>query len=140
MISRYGSLENAYPHVAKYLFAGEGMNKSVHKQMFWRVFGQIALNNLRKNLSNCDTCQECGIKVPDWVANHNCIKNTKGFYECIDCGKLCERTNARQCRCEGCQEIYTAITKRAKQKARRRERKADEEERIIRLQLFSNEI
>ena len=126
--------------MAKYLFAGEGMNKSVHKQMFWRVFGQIALNNLRKNLSNCDTCQECGIKVPDWVANHNCIKNTKGFYECIDCGKLCERTNARQCRCEGCQEVYTAITKRAKQKARRRERKADEEERIIRLQLFSNEI
>ena len=40
---RYGSLDYAYPYVAKYLFAGEGMNKSAHKQMFWRVFGQIAL-------------------------------------------------------------------------------------------------
>jgi len=139
MIKRYGSLEEAYPHVVKYLFAGEGMNKSVHKQMFWRVFGWIAVTNLRKNLSDCDTCPECGVKVPSWVENHRCVKNTKGFYECIDCGAICERKNAKQCRCELCQNVYAVISKRAKQKARRRERKADEEERIIRLQLSLNE-
>ena len=140
MISRYGSLEKAYPYVAKYLFAGEGMNKSVHKQMFWRVFGQIALDNLRRNLSDCDTCPECGIKVPSWVENHNCVKNTKGFYECIDCGTVCERTNARQCRCESCQELYRVTQKKIHQRMKRREKKASEEERIIRLQSSLNEI
>ena len=50
--NRYGSLEKAYPYITKHLFAGEGANKVAHKQMFWRVFGNIALSNLKENLKN----------------------------------------------------------------------------------------
>ena len=131
IIERYGSLEYAYPFIAKYLFAGEGMNKSVHKQMFWRVFGCIALKNLRNNLQNCDICPECGIKVPAWVENHKCVKNTKGFYECIDCGVMCERINAKQCRCEYCQDVYRNVQKRIREKAKRDLKREIEEKRII---------
>ena len=133
IIARYGSLENAYPYIAKYLFAGEGMNKSVHKQMFWRVFGHIALRNLKVNLANCDICPECGIKIPAWVENHSCVKNTKGFYECIDCGMMCERTNSKQCRCYECQDVYKNVQKKARQRANRELKKALEEKRITRL-------
>ena len=139
MIEKYGSLENVYPYIVKYLFAGEGMNKSSHKQMFWRVFGEIALKNLKENLSSCDVCPECGTKIPSWVKNHQCIKNTKGFYECIDCGQMCERKNSSQCRCEYCQEQHKNIQKRARQKARRYLMKAIEEKRITHLQSFSTE-
>lgn len=133
MIERFDSLENAFPYITKYLMAGEGMNKSAHKQMYWRVFGHIALANLKNNLSNCDICPECGIKIPAWVENHKCIKNTKGFYECVDCGVMCERTNSKQCRCEYCQDVYKNIMNKARQRARREKIKAAEEGRILRL-------
>ena len=139
IIQRYGSLENAYPYITKYLFAGEGMDKSAHKQMFWRVFGQIALKNLRENLASCDTCPDCGVKIPAWVDNHLCVANTKGFYACSDCGKICERTNSRQCRCEICQEIYVKTKKVARRKAKRREKREEELIRISALQSSSKE-
>ena len=133
MAAQFGSLETAYPYVVKYLFAGEGMNKPAHKQMFWRVFGEIALRNLKKNLSNCDDCQDCGMKIPSWVRSHQCVKNTKGFYECIDCGVLCERVNSAQCRCDTCQETHRLSMKRARQRARRELQKEMLEQRISRL-------
>ena len=102
IVDRYGSLEYAYPYIVKHLFAGQGMNRSAHKQMFWRVFGQMALDNLRMNLSNCDTCDKCGMKIPSWAFDHQCVKNTRGFFVCLDCGKICERTNSRQYRCPEC--------------------------------------
>lgn len=107
------NIEVAYPFVTKYLFTGENMNKASHKQMFWRVFGDIAVHNIRNNLESCDTCPDCGMKVPYWVNKHVCIKNSPGFFECVDCGKLCERTNSRQCRCEECQQEYRRISKLA---------------------------
>lgn len=139
MIEKYGSLKEAYPYVAKYLFAGEGMNKSAHKQMFWRVFGDIALENLKQNLANSDTCPDCGISVPSWVKNHQCIKNTKGFYECIDCGKMSERKSASQCRCEDCQEQYRSLQKKTRQRAKREMMKELLGKRISALQSFSTE-
>ena len=138
LTQRYCSLEYAYPYIAKYLFAGEGVDKAAHKQMFWRVFGQIALDNLKNNLANCDVCPECGIKIPAWVENHNCIKNTKGFYECIDCHVICERTNPKQCRCEYCQDVYKNAQKKARQRAKRELKKAIEEKRITSLGLSLN--
>ena len=138
IVARYGSLEEAYPYITKYLFAGEGMNKSAHKQMFWRVFGQIALRNLKSNLSDSDICEECGIEVPSWVETHWCVKNTKGFYECIDCGVMCERINAKQCRCEYCQEQYRANQKKIRLRAKREMKKAIEEQRIMRLVSSAN--
>ena len=120
-------------NIVKYLFAGEGMNKSAHKQMFWRVFGEIALDNLRVNLSNCDTCAECNTKIPAWVEEHECTTNAKGFYACVDCGAVCERTNAKQCRCENCQIVYKTLQKRARQRKNRELKKAIEEKRITHL-------
>ena len=135
---KFGSLENAYPYVTKYLFGGEGMNRSSHKQMFWNVFGNIALENIKKNLKECRECQECGMKIPSWVQNHVCVKNTQGFYECVDCGVLCERTNARQFRCPSCQETYKRLQKRVRQKGFRTKMKENKEQRIGRLGLSSD--
>ena len=136
---QYGSLEVAYPHITKYLFAGDGMNKSAHKQTFWRVFGQIALNNLRNNLSNSDKCETCRMQIPSWVENHKCVKNVKGFYECIVCGKICERKHSNQCRCEKCQAEYKSIYKRMLQKKKRRELQDAENKRITRFASSLNE-
>ena len=133
MTRKFGSLEEAYPYVVKYLFAGEGVNKPAHKQMFWRVFGNIALDVLKYNLVSCDVCPECGIKVPSWVKSHTCVKNTRGFYQCIDCGVMCERTNAKQCRCDTCQETYRLMQKRIRQRAKRDLKKAIEQKRITHL-------
>lgn len=140
MTQNFGSLEEAYPYVAKYLFAGEGMDKSAHKQMFWKVFGHIALDNIKMNLIDCDICPECGeIKIPSWVKNHTCIKNSKGFYECIDCGKMCERISSRQCRCDECQSNYRILSKRIMQRAKREQQKEIVRSRITRLQSSSTE-
>lgn len=133
---RYGSLEYAYPYIVKHLFAGQGMNRSAHKQMFWRVFGQMALDNLRMNLSNCDTCDKCGMKIPSWAFDHQCVKNTRGFFVCLDCGKICERTNSRQYRCPECihkQKIEI-------QKKRRHDIQDRKKSRITRFQSSSKEI
>ena len=107
-----GSLENAYPYIVKHLFAGEGMDKPSHKQMFWRVFGDIALRNLKQNLSDYRVCEVCGMKYPLWVANHYCVKTGRGFYECVDCGALCQRTHSMQSRCEECQQEYFLLKRR----------------------------
>lgn len=103
---KFGSLETCYPFIVKQLFADEGASKSSHKQTFWKIFGDIAVRNIRANLATCTVCSKCGAKIPAWASSHTCPKNTQGFYECIDCGDICERTNSRQVRCTSCQEIY----------------------------------
>ena len=135
LTEKYGSLETVYPYITKYLFAGEGMNKTSHKQMFWRVFGNIALDNLKKNIMGCDICQKCEMRIPGWVRIHTCVKNTKGFYTCIDCGQICERTNARQCRCDVCQDVY----RRTQNKIIKRATRKSIKQRITHLQSFSTE-
>lgn len=118
-----GSIENAYPHITKYLFTGDNLNKSSHKQMYWRIFGNIALEKLKQNLYSCDICPDCGAKIPSWVNNHMCLKNTRGFFECIDCGKICERINSRQCRCETCQTEYRRANKLANKRKHYKKKK-----------------
>lgn len=135
----YESLEVAYPHIVKYLFAGEGMNRSAHKQMFWRVFGDIALRNLKKNLDDCTICADCGMKIPSWVETHVCSKSIQGCFECIDCGKICDRSNSRQCRCESCQKTHKETQNRARQREFRAKEREKKEERIMRLGLYLKE-
>ena len=96
----------------KYLFAGEGEDKAAHKQMFWRVYGDIALKNLKQNLISCDTCPDCKARVPAWDTNHICAKGGKGFFVCEDCGKMFERMNSKQCRCETCQKEHSENAKK----------------------------
>ena len=116
LVDLCGSLEAAYPSIAHYLFVGGGADKPSHKQMFWRVFGDIALRNLRTNLASCRVCPHCGAKVPLWQADHSCPEQAKGFFTCVDCGKWCERQNSRQCRCAECQSEYRRLSINEKHK------------------------
>ena len=121
------------------MFADEGASKVAHKQMFWRVFGDIALENLKNNLITCETCTNCRMKVPSWVSNHNCIKNIKDFYTCSNCGVMCERKNSKQKRCEICQNIYKTMYKKIRQRTTRDFKKELYEKRNTRLALSSTE-
>lgn len=125
LIMKYGSLEACYPYVCKYLFTGENASKASHKQTFWRIFGEIAVANIRNNLESCRVCPRCNMKIPAWADEHQCPKDSQGFYKCVDCGKLCERQNSRQCRCSECQEHHRHDAKmlsRERTKQRRKER------------------
>lgn len=106
MIERFGSIQACYSSIAKYLFAGDNVNKPSHKQMFWRIFGKIAYQNIINNLNNCYECQKCNMKIPLWTKGHNCPKKASGFFTCADCGTLCQRLNSRQYRCTKCQNEY----------------------------------
>ena len=127
LTKNFGTLEDCYPYIAKHLFSGENVSKSTHKQTFWKVFGEIAVRNLKENLKNYSICAECGAKIPSWSTHHICPKNSQGFYECIDCGKLCQRNNSKQCRCLECQKEHRANVKmlaKRKSRAERKEREA----------------
>lgn len=117
-----GSIENAYPSIAYTLFVGDGKGKPAHKQMFWRLFGDIALRNLKRNLMDCVTCRHCGTKVPAWEENHVCSPIEKGFFTCVDCGQWCQRINSRQKRCYECQRIYRKQNQKEFAKTARRKR------------------
>lgn len=99
---KFGDIRTVYPYIVKYLFTEDNANKQTHKQMFWRVFGDIALENIKKNTEECSVCKYCGAKIPSWSKKHFCTKNGLGIFECIDCGKICERKGPRSCRCEEC--------------------------------------
>lgn len=117
-----GSLEEAYPHIVKHLFTGENAAKASHKQMFWRVFGEIAVRTLTKNLAEHISCLNCGQKIPTWNKEHLCPKTDRGLVMCVDCGIVVNRLNSKQYRCECCQAEYRKITERDRQsKFRRRQ-------------------
>lgn len=109
LLQHVPTLKDAYPHIAKYLYADDNASKSTHKQMFWRIFGDIALANLQTNLSDCTECPDCGIKIPSWSAGHNCKAIGKKTLACIDCGSIVDRTGPKQCRCESCQSKYRTL-------------------------------
>ena len=88
---KYSSLEYCYPYVCKYLFAGDAASKSAYKQTFWKIFGDIALNNLRENLKDYKVCTNCKMKYPSWVKKHDCTKGQTGFPVCEDCGCIFEQ-------------------------------------------------
>lgn len=106
MLQICDSLEEAYPHIVRHLFTGENAAKSSHKQMFWRVFGEIAVNILAQNLANNAVCLNCNQRIPLWSKEHLCPKQDKGLVMCVDCGIVVNRSNSKQCRCETCQAEY----------------------------------
>ena len=126
LTNKFGSLENCYPHIVTYLFH-EQVNSKAHKQTFWRVFGDIAIEKLKKNIENSRVCRDCGARIPNWSKEHACPKNTQGFYVCKECGKLCERINSRQERCAQCQDIHEhemrKLRRKIKQNKKEREQK-----------------
>lgn len=49
MMIVFGNLEDTYPVIVKHLFTGTNHNKSIYKQAFWNVYGEIALRTLKDN-------------------------------------------------------------------------------------------
>lgn len=106
MIEKYGSLENVYPAIVFALFSENNLSKSSHKQMFWRVFGDIAIEKLEQNLVACRICPDCGMSIPLWSAPHVCSGLPRGFIRCNVCNKLSPRVNSRQLCCPDCSLTY----------------------------------
>lgn len=127
---KFGSIERCYPYIVKSLFSGDNWKKPTHKKMFWRVFGDIAIENLKKNLQHYHTCPACSAKIPDWAKNHSCPKNDQGFFICSDCGAQCIRTGSRQVRCDDCQKTHRDEVKKLSA-AKSRERRKEYDEKCI---------
>lgn len=106
LCARWSSLEAVYPSIVRYLFAGENMKRSAHKQMFWRVFGKLAVDAIEHNVPEAKQCPHCNAMIPLWAGGHQC-DSTTGFLECIECGRWCERTSPKQVRCPECQKEFT---------------------------------
>ena len=70
------------------------------------------------------------MKYLNWTETHACIKDTTGFFTCIDCNKVYPRMNARQQRCEGCQENYRHATESSRKKNRYQKLKEEKVQRI----------
>ena len=121
------TLEDAYPSIVKYLFTGANATKLAHKQMFWRVFGDYACKVIEQNIAACHKCENCSMRVPDWVQNHACTTIPKGFIKCIDCGKVVKRGSPTSCRCPDCaaehRRIYLSAHNEKKKQQRRQRRK-----------------
>lgn len=139
MIEKYGSLEATYPQIVKHLFAGKGITRSGHKKMFWRVYGQIALEAILKNLQNYTECSNCGMKLPAWSSEHTCPTNIKGFITCLDCGKVVPRINSHQKRCEACQQTYREETERDRKVSTYKKNKEERKQSTISLVSRFNE-
>ena len=48
------------------------------------------------------------------------VEIPKGYYKCIDCGKICERVNASQKRCKECQKKHKRELNREYDKKRKK--------------------
>lgn len=138
-VEKYGSLEKVYPHVVKRLFEGNGVKRSGHKQMFWKIFGDIALRVLKNNLDTGSVCAECGMRIPAWEKNHGCGEAVQGIYTCIECNRPFLRKNNRQQRCPECQDNYRHDLKNQYTKERRKKMKEEKEKRISHLRSSSEE-
>ena len=129
LIEKYGSLEYCFPYITKALFSGEGLKKSVHKRMYWRVFGEMALENIQRNLRSYWVCNDCNAKIPSNVETHECPKNKQGFAVCVKCEKPFERINPKQCRCAECQKEYRLAYLNDKNKKRYGQKKVKKKRR-----------
>lgn len=123
LTNTYGSLEAVYPSIVKYLFTDENFNKATHKQMFWRVFGEIAARNIQANVLTCHVCSACGIRIPEWYPFHECPTQVTGFVTCRDCNRVVPRLNSRQIRCPECQKNRSRMLA-AERKRRQRKKVA----------------
>ena len=122
LTERYGSLDIVYPSIVRYLFTGSNLDKQSHKQMFWRLFGNLAIENLENNLVACRICPKCGVSVPIW-SKHSCGEAQHKMMICNICGKTVPRTNSRQIRCQDCQKEYRKLYLQHVETTRKRIRK-----------------
>ena len=125
LIDTFGSLEFIYPSLVLFLFR-DRLDKRMYKQMFWKIFGHIAVRNLQKNMQNFTICENCGMKIPKWSSekNHACPKAMKEFFKCIDCGKIVRRKGKCEVRCDNCKKEHEKIYNANYQRERRRKQRS----------------
>lgn len=96
--------------LVKYLFH---MKQSKRKNVFWMCFGDIVLDNLKKNVpSGSIQCQKCGERFTPTVPQQKTCDNCSTYHcvgkktlYCVDCGKPfdVDARNMTKVRCSECQ-------------------------------------
>ena len=107
------SMNDICDTLVKYLFH---MKQSKRKNVFWMCFGDIVLDNLKKNVpSGSIQCQKCGERfVPAFMQQKTCDKCSSYHcvgsktLQCVDCGRTFEvdARNMKKIRCDKCQKEY----------------------------------
>lgn len=123
-----GSVEKACDMLVKYLFTRKTV---AHKSTFWLCFGDIVLENLKKNVpADVVQCARCGKRMRRAAPNQMyCPKCVLGIYvpkgdhvrKCVDCGEEFPvgAFSSRRVRCEDCQRIHRKAGKAASRKRRK---------------------
>ena len=106
LTSQFGPLETIYPTIVEALFSGDNIKRSTHKNAFWQIFGDIAVEHLRRNMHSPKSCPVCLARLPKFDVDHTCANHPTGVFKCPDCGEYVVRHNARQVRCPDCQAKY----------------------------------
>lgn len=123
-----GSAEKACDMLVKYLFTRKTV---AHKSTFWLCFGDMVLENLKKNVpADVVQCARCGKRMRRAAPNQMyCPKCVLGIYvpkgdhvrKCVDCGEEFPvgAFSSRRVRCEDCQRIHRKAGKAASRKRRK---------------------
>lgn len=125
-----GSVERACDMLVKHLFSRKTV---AHKSTFWLCFGDIVLENLKKNVpADVVQCARCGKRMRRSAPNQlYCPKCVLGIYTpkgdhfrvCVDCGNefAVGAYSSRRVRCADCQKKHR---KESKAKSRRKNKMA----------------
>ena len=109
--------------LVRYLFCDK---QSKRKNIFWMCFGEMVLDNLRRNLpEGSKQCERCGERfipsAPQQKLCTNCStyqRKGKKVVSCVDCGELFEidARNMKKVRCDSCQAERTRAMTRERVK------------------------
>jgi len=97
----------------KYLY---GIKNSKHKESLWFCYGDVIVENLKKNIGDkMDVCLRCGKRYKKKVAVQKYCEECSGYktkdkktIKCIDCGEsiIVSSKNTKTCRCKKCAKIH----------------------------------
>lgn len=119
--------------LVKYLY---GVKNSKSKESLWFCYGNIIVDNLKRNIGNkTAVCAKCGKRYHKEFPNQKYCDNCDNTYEkignkkviCVDCGKEFEvdARNMTKVRCDKCQSVFRKKYKVNKEKERRSKLKTD---------------
>lgn len=97
-LSEITDIETAYENILQYVF-DNAPSKIKYSTLFFRIFGEIYLRNLERNLCESRECEFCKRKVPLWE-NHDTNCELRGI--CSQCGNVYVKRKVNQCMCSDC--------------------------------------
>lgn len=110
----------------KYLFHSKNSRR---KNVFWMCFGDIVLENLKRNIPDGSIqCKKCGERFVPLSPQQKVCTNCSGYHplgkkklRCIDCGKEFEVDGIvkNKKRCNDCQAIHIRNYEREKKRRQR---------------------